>query len=217
MTTGQRVIGYVRVSTDGQSESGASVEHQRECIRKECARRGLELVRIAEDDGISGKNLNRPALQGALRDLIDGNAEVLMAAKLDRLSRSVKDVCQIGDMAGHHGFELILLDAQIDTTSPYGRAQLNMMATFAQLERELIGQRTKDALAVKKAQGVRLGAPTSIGAEVEEKILAMRAGGMSMNRIADALNAEKVPTAKGGARWYPMTVKKVIDRAGAAA
>ena len=134
-----------------------------------------------------------------------------MTAKLDRLSRSVKDVCQVGDMARHYGWNLVLLDCAVDTTTPYGTAQLNMMATFAQLERELIGLRTKEALAVKKAQGIRLGRPVIVSGGSAQRVLALRSQGLSMAKIAEALNSEGIPTATGG-KWHPSTVRNVLDR-----
>lgn len=213
MTSALRVIGYVRVSTDKQVDSGLGLEAQRQKIEAEIERRGWELVAMIVDDGVSAKTINRPGLQKALQALADGEADVLMSAKLDRLSRSVSDVCQIGDMAKFYGWSLVLLDAAIDTTTPYGTAQLNMMATFAQLERELIGLRTREALAVLKSQGIRLGRPTLIDSDVETMIAEYRAEGLSMAKIADQLNAQDVPTANGGAKWYASTVKVVLDRA----
>jgi DNA invertase Pin-like site-specific DNA recombinase len=208
-----RVIGYIRVSTTDQADSGLGLEAQRKQIIAECARRGWELLEITEDAGVSGKGIDRPALQKSLQVLADGEAEVLMCAKLDRLSRSVNDVCQVGDMARYYGWNLILLDCNIDTTTPYGTAQLNMMATFAQLERELIGLRTKEALAVKKAQGVRLGRPVLQSRETEAKVIELREQGLSMADIAEKLNNENVPTATGKAKWYASTVSNILSRA----
>lgn len=210
-----RVIGYVRVSTDKQADSGAGLESQRRTIEAECARRGWQLADMITDDGCSAKNLNRPGFQKAIASLADGQAEALMVAKLDRLSRSVADVCQVGDMAAHHGFDLVILDSPIDTSSPYGRAQLNMMATFAQLERELIGLRTKEALAVKKSQGVQLGRRVDMSKDVEQTILKMRRDGATMTAIAEHLNNQGVKTARGGTQWYQSTVSKVLARVAA--
>lgn len=207
----QAVIGYVRVSTEDQAESGAGMESQRSSILAECERNGWQLVELIEEPGVSAKNMNRPGLQRALELLAAGQADILMAAKLDRLSRSVKDVCNLGDRALCEGWNLCLLDARIDTTTPHGRAQLSMMATFAQLERELIGLRTKEALAVKKAQGIRLGAAPTIDADAEDMILKLRAEGKGMAAIAKELNDRQVPTAKGGT-WHGSTVRVVLTR-----
>jgi len=211
----KHVIGYVRVSTDQQVDSGAGLASQKAAIIAECERNGWHLAELIEDGGISGKTLNRPGLQKALEMLNKGEADVLMAAKLDRLSRSVKDVCQVGDMAQHYGWNLSLLDARLDTTTPHGRAQLSMMATFAQLERELIAQRTREGLAEKKAQGVILGARPMIEENTEELILSLRAEGKGMIAIAKELNARNVPTAKGGS-WHGSTVRVVLQRREAA-
>jgi DNA invertase Pin-like site-specific DNA recombinase len=116
-------------------------------------------------------------------------------------------------MARFYGWNLVLLDCNIDTTTPYGTAQLNMMATFAQLERELIGLRTKEALAVKKSQGIRLGRPVLQATETEGKVLELRGQGLSMGRIAETLNNEGVPTATGGAKWHASTVRVILERA----
>ena len=209
-----RVIGYCRVSTDRQAESGAGLEAQRLSIAAECERRGWELAELIVDEGLSAKNLNRPGLTRALETLEAGGADVLMVAKLDRLSRSVANVCQIGDSARFYGWHLVILDSPIDTSSPHGRAQLGMMAVFAELEREMIGQRTREALAVKKAQGVRLGRPVALALQAEALVGSYRAEGLSMQRIADRLNAEGVPTALG-ARWYASTVQGVLRRVAA--
>ena len=211
----KHVIGYVRVSTDQQVDSGAGLASQKAAIIAECERHGWHLAELIADGGISGKTLNRPGLQKALEMLNKGDADVLMAAKLDRLSRSVKDVCQVGDMAQHYGWNLSLLDARLDTTTPHGRAQLSMMATFAQLERELIAQRTREGLAEKKAQGVVLGARQMIEENTKELMLNLRASGMGMIAIAKELNARNVPTAKGGS-WHGSTVRVVLQRREAA-
>ena len=211
----KHVIGYVRVSTDQQVDSGAGLASQKAAILAECERNGWHLAELIEDGGVSGKTLNRPGLQKALEMLNKGEADVLMAAKLDRLSRSVKDVCQVGDMAQHYGWNLSLLDARLDTTTPHGRAQLSMMATFAQLERELIAQRTREGLAEKKAQGVILGAKPMIEKDTEELILSLRAEGRGMIAIAKELTARNVPTAKGGS-WQGCTIQRVLRRRNAA-
>ena len=97
----------------------------------------------------------------------------------------------------------------VDTTTPQGAAMAQVLAVFAELERRLIGQRTRDALAVKKAQGVRLGRPPVLPAEVVARVIAERKAGAGWSTIARGLDADSVPTAQGGARWYPATVRAV--------
>jgi DNA invertase Pin-like site-specific DNA recombinase len=207
-----RVIGYVRVSTVDQADSGAGLEVQRGAIIAECARRGWELLEIIEDAGASGKSLNRPGLQKALDTLSTGGAEVLVTSKLDRLSRSVKDFCEVVDLSQYYGWKLIVMDCNVDTSTPAGEMLANIMATFAQFERRMIGTRTKEALKVKKDQGVKLGRPVNLSTEVLDLIAEQRRSGASYAKIADTLNAQSVPTAQGGAKWYPSTVQQTMAR-----
>src|SRR6059058_3829787 len=90
-----QVLGYVRVSTDEQSSSGAGLEAQRQAIVSECERRGWQLVDVIEDAGFSAKDLKRPGVQEALRVLQAGDASALVVAKLDRLSRSMLDFTRV--------------------------------------------------------------------------------------------------------------------------
>src|SRR6184192_2969595 len=175
-----RVLGYVRVSTDEQSGSGAGLEAQRRAIAAECERRGWHLVEVVEDAGFSAKDLKRPGIQEALRVLKEGDAKALVAAKLDRLSRSMIDFTGLMATAQKQGWALVALDCAVDTTTPAGEAMANVLATFAQFERRLISQRTREALAQKKAQGVRLGRPPKLPAAVRTRIRRRRRAGKSL-------------------------------------
>jgi DNA invertase Pin-like site-specific DNA recombinase len=210
------VIGYVRVSTAEQAISGLGLEAQRKAIRAECRRRGLPLLAVHEDAGVSAKSLARPGLTGALEGLHRGEASILMVAKLDRLTRSVHDATGLMLRAEKGGWGLVALDVAVDTTTPQGAAMAQVLAVFAELERRLIGQRTRDALAVKKAQGVRLGRPPTLDDSVRRRIVADREAGGSWAQIARDLNAESIPTAQGGREWHPATVRYVALRAEAA-
>jgi DNA invertase Pin-like site-specific DNA recombinase len=111
--------------------------------------------------------------------------------------------------ADRHGWRIAILDVNVDTTTASGELMATVVAAFAQYERRLIGQRTKDALAAKRAAGVVLGRPRTLDAAARERIIAERAAGCSLREIAEALTAEGVPTAQGGARWYASTVRHV--------
>lgn len=175
MTAGTRVVGYVRVSTAEQSDSGLGLAAQRTAIEAECERRGWVLVEMFEDPGTSGKSMaNRPRLAEALRLVESRQVDGLVAAKLDRLSRSLQDFAGIMASSYRRKWSLIVLDIGVDTTTPTGKAMAQMMGVFAELEREMIGQRTKDALAVRKAQGVRLGRPRTLPAVVVDRVVAER-------------------------------------------
>jgi DNA invertase Pin-like site-specific DNA recombinase len=205
-----QVIGYVRVSTDEQRTSGAGLAAQRAAIAGECRRRGWTLVEVIEDAGFSAKDLKRPGVQIALETLRRGEAGALVVAKLDRLSRSMLDFTAVMAQASKQGWALVALDCAVDTTTPAGEAMANVLATFAQFERRLIGQRTREALAAKRASGVRLGRPLSLPAAVRERVASERKAGRSLAAIAATLNEERVPTAQGGRRWWPSTVRSVL-------
>lgn len=206
-----RTLAYLRVSTAEQADSGAGMAAQRSAIEAEADRRGWLAVEYVEDPAMSGKDLERPAMQRALAMLAAGEADCLVAAKVDRISRSVRDYSGLLERARREGWTLITLDLGIDTSTPMGEAMANVSATFAQLERRMIGQRTADALAARKAAGVRVGRPVELSQETRQRIGDLRGGGMSPERIADTLNAEGVATARGGARWYPSTVRRVLS------
>jgi DNA invertase Pin-like site-specific DNA recombinase len=165
-----------------------------------------------EDAGYSAKDLRRPALQEALRVLDGGDASALVVAKLDRLSRSLLDFTGLMAKATRQQWALIALDVAVDTSTPTGEAMANMVATFAQLERRLISQRTREALAMKKAAGVRLGRPPTVPKAIVRRIQRQRARGDTLRAIADSLNRDQVATAQGGAQWYAATVRGILAR-----
>jgi DNA invertase Pin-like site-specific DNA recombinase len=208
-------LGYVRVSTADQAENGASLPAQRAALTAQATARGWDLEVVA-DEGVSAKNLNRPALQSALSRLDAGEADFLLAIRLDRVSRSVADFAGLLDRAGRRGWGLVLLSPSIDTSDPAGRFTANVLASAAQYERELIALRTKEGIAQRRAEGVRIGRPRALPDEVLRRIAVERAAGVSLPKIAAALNDDRVPTAQGGARWYPSTVAGVLRSLGQA-
>jgi DNA invertase Pin-like site-specific DNA recombinase len=206
-----RVIGYTRVSTEGQAESGAGLDAQEAAIRVECERKGWTLVRIASDTG-SGKSMaKRAALAQAISDIEDGQADALIAAKLDRVARSVLDFAELMARATRRNWSIVVLDVAVDTSSPSGELMATVVSAFAQYERRLIGARTKDALAARRAAGVVR--PRALDPVVRERIVAERAAGRSLRAIADALTADGVPTARGNAKWYASAVKQIAEAA----
>ena len=213
-TTG--VVGYVRVSTDEQSTSGAGLAAQRRAIEDECARRGWTLARI-EEDVASGAKLDRPGLNAALEAVANGEVEGLVVAKLDRLSRSVAQFANLLERFRSKGWGLVILDLGIDTTTVMGEAMATMAATFAQMERRRIGERTREALAVKRAQGIRLGRPPTLADAVVERITAERERGRTLAAIAGSLNEDGVATAHGGQRWHAATIRSILLRSPLAA
>ena len=208
-----RVLGYVRVSTVEQEISGLGLQAQRDAIIAECERRAWTLLQIVEDAGWSGGSMNnRPGIQRALHALNAGDADALIAAKLDRLSRSMIDFTNLLAASRKQGWTLLALDCAVDTTTPAGEAMANMLATFAQFERRLISQRTSEAMAVRRAQGAVFGRPVNISNRTIRRMQRERAQGKSFNKIAHGLNSDGVPTAQGGACWYGATIRHTLNR-----
>ena len=207
-----RAVGYLRVSTAEQADSGAGLAAQRAAVESEALRRGWVLLEVYVDAAVSGKAIaGREALALALDAVETGDAEVLIVSKLDRLSRSLLDFAEIMRRAQAGGWNLVALDLGIDLSTPAGEFLASVMASAAQWERRIIGQRTREALAAKKAAGVRLGRPRLITDEIVARMVAERESGKTLTAIADGLTADGVATAQGGARWYPATVRKVLS------
>jgi DNA invertase Pin-like site-specific DNA recombinase len=210
----QPYIGYLRVSTQEQATGGAGLDAQRTAILAEAERRGWRQVRFIEDPGVSGKDTRRPGLCLARDLLARGEARGLVVSKMDRLSRSLLDFATLMQEAQGQGWALIALDCDVDTSTASGELMANVIATFAHFERPRIGERIREALAEKRAQGVQLGRPRAVPDEVVGRIVRERGEGRTLRAIADDLTAEDVPTAHGGARWYASTVRSVLRGAG---
>lgn len=216
-----KFIAYYRVSTDRQGRSGLGLEAQREAVTRYLNGGNWQLLNEFVEVESGKRDDNRPQLAAALAACRKHKA-TLVIAKLDRLSRN-------------NAFLAALIDANIDVCAvdmpEANKTMLRMMAVFAQHEREMISARTKAALAIRKAQGVRLGNPTNLaeaqvkgGAAMKreaDKFAAnvlpvieqiRRAGLTSYNGIAKALNDRGVKTAKGGT-WAAATVRNIMLRA----
>jgi DNA invertase Pin-like site-specific DNA recombinase len=198
---------YTRVST-AEQPNGIAV--QREAITAEARRRGWSITAEFEDKATAA-SMARPGITAALEALRRGEADVLVVAKLDRLSRSLSDFAELMARAQREGWSVVALDADVDTSTPAGEALISILSVFAQFERRLISQRTKDTLALKRAQGVRLGRPPVLAEEVVDRIAAERGRHVPFRRIAAGLERDGVPTAQGG-RWHASTVRKVAAR-----
>lgn len=207
-----KVVGYLRVSTEEQGESRLGLEAQRHVIAEAAQSRAWEVEWI-EDAGFSGATLKRPGMQRVL-DLLERRlVEAVVVAKMDRLSRSVIDFARFLKRADQMGWGVILLDLNVDTTSPTGRFMATVMSAIAEWERDTIAARTKAALAAKKREGVKLGRPPSVPDDVVGRIWALRhQAGWTLQKISDSLNEDQVPTGQGGRIWYPGTVRRLLLR-----
>jgi len=226
------VVGYIRVSTARQADEGVSLDAQRRKLDLYAELHGLDLVAVEVDAGVSAKTLNRPALQAALARLSAGEAEGLIVAKLDRLTRSVKDLGELVETYFADRYSLLSVADSIDTTTAGGRLVLNVLASVSQWEREAIGERTAEALRhIRDHEGAKLGAPAlgecrtderddhgrrvvkSIPSEVAavRRVHELRSEGLTHRQIAEQMNAEGHPTKRGG-QWHRSTIAKVLSR-----
>jgi DNA invertase Pin-like site-specific DNA recombinase len=171
---GVRAVAYARVSTGWQE---LSLEHQERVMRAECERRGWSFA--LEFDSASGKTVrNRRGLQRALAGLAAGEFGALVVSKLDRLSRSLLDTCELMDRAQREGWALVCLSPAVDLTDPFGRAMAQVAGAFAELERGLISQRQKDSVAARRAAGTYRRLPPEVSAEAEERIAILSGRGI---------------------------------------
>ncbi len=183
-----RAIAYVRVSTDKQAEHGLSLEAQRARAQAYAALYDLELIGTEIDAGASAKTLNRPGLQRALGQLQRGAAQALLVVKLDRLTRSVKDLGTLVEQYFLDGrWSLLSVSEQIDTRTAAGRMVLNILASVSQWERETIAERTREAMAYKQTRREYTGGAAPYGWRVA-------ADGRHLEPRADG------PLPRGGAR-----------------
>lgn len=209
-TRSKTAILYSRVSTEEQASSGLGLAAQRQVLDQEASRRGWTDVLHLADEGYSAKNLTRPAIADALELLRTGQASTLVVSKLDRLSRSVHDFTGLIATANREHWELVVLDLALDTSTPNGKFMASILASVAELERDLISARTKAAMAQLKSQGVRLGRPRTLPDDVTTRIVRERGEGMTLAAIAAGLVRDNVPTARGGLTWYASTVRAVL-------
>ena len=228
-------IGYVRVSTQEQASDGVSLDAQRDKLRAYCKVNGIRLIDIKADEGYSGSTLDRPGLQAALQLIRRGRVNTLIVAKLDRLSRSLRDVCSlVEELFSDENRHLLSLCGMVNTHTPAGRMLMMNLANYNQFEREMIAERTRDALQHMKAQGVRLGhapygykhgkdrdergrrqlVPIPKEQEVIAKIKALHAQKLCIPEIVERLNAEQIPARRGGV-WHDSIVYVLLQREGA--
>jgi DNA invertase Pin-like site-specific DNA recombinase len=178
----KKVIIYTRVSTKEQS-----VESQKEKLKELAKNHDYEIVVIFEDVG-SGKNLSRDGYNSLLREIHLRSFDILLIWKLDRLSRSLKDLVEMGELLNSKGIDLVSYDGSVDTTTPQGRLMFQMMGVFAEFQRGLIVENVKSGLDRAKARGVQLGRPKKeYTPKLMKKALELKSQGVGWKRLAKEL------------------------------
>ncbi len=210
-TATSTVYGYCRVSTEGQ-EDGAGLEAQAIAIQQEASRRGWTTLQIHREVVSGGKRVDqRPILAAILEQISRG--DVLVVAKGDRLARSLVVLAQLLEASDRDGWSLVLLDLGVDTSTPAGRLSAQVVGAAAEYERQMIRARTRDGLAVKRAQGVRLGRPVQMPAEVRAEVVRLRGEGLRLKDIAEQMTERGIPTASGRAVWTTSHVQTTLATA----
>ncbi len=204
-TTKTRTIAYVRVSSEKQVDFGVSLDAQQAKVTAYASLYDLDLVEVIVDAGLSAKTLEREGLQRALGMLKTGKADALLVVKLDRLTRSVGDLGKLIETYFAPGKAALLsVSEQIDTRSATGRMVLNILASVSQWEREIIAERTSEAMKHKQSQGEYIGGkapygfdlvdgeliPNDFEQDVIRQAKRLRESGLSLNAVAKEL--EKV-------------------------
>jgi DNA invertase Pin-like site-specific DNA recombinase len=219
-----KTLGYVRVSTDKQAERGISLEAQAEKIKAMAVVHSSKLAEIIVDGGESAKSLNRPGMARLLAMVDAGEVQTVIIAKLDRLTRSVKDLCTLLERFERRGVALVSVAESLDTSSAAGRLVLNIMTAVSQWEREAIGERTRDAMRHKRSNGERVGnipygyRLAADGRHLEQdpgeqtvlaEIRRFRREGATLRGIAAALNHRALQTRRGTA-WRLESVARAL-------
>lgn len=223
---GQFWVGYIRVSSKDQAESGLSLEAQESRIRAMATAKGIALSEVISDQAESAKSLDRPGIQRILSLMNDGSVAGVIISKLDRLTRSVKDLGTIVELLSATGASIISCHETLDTSSASGRMILNITATIAQWEREVICERTQEALKQKLVRGEHAGnvaygyrssgedgraVPDEGEQAVISLIRALRDDGLSLSKIADWLN-ERGHRTRRGTEWRVQYVHAILKR-----
>lgn len=219
-------VGYVRVSKIEEGQPGVSMDAQERNIGIYCQLNNLMLDHVIRDAGESGKNLKRDGVQQLIKLVEGGNIQAIIVYKLDRLSRRVIDTLNLIEKFEKHKVSFHSITEKIDTTTAIGRFFVTVLAAIAQIERDLISERTKTALQFKRSRGDLAGGVPygykAIGKKKEAKlvrcdsefgilklILNLHLKHFSYNGIASYLNRESIKSRCGG-KWYAQTVKSII-------
>jgi site-specific DNA recombinase len=218
---------YVRVSTELQASEGYSLENQQERLQAYCTAQGWIVCpeHIYVDAGVSGKTVDRPQFKAMLQCAQDGTIKRIVAMKLDRMARNVREFLATVDQLKAWDCDLVLVKESFDTSTPHGRFALTMFAAMAELEASTITERLMSGKAQKAKGGGYNGSRCPYGysyidhkfvvdeeqADVVRSIFAQFNAGASLNAIMRHLNNTDTPTATGKAEWFVNGVKHVLS------
>ena len=203
-----RVIGYLRVAPREDRSTRPAIEVQRRTIEAECRRRAWDILRF-EEDVRSGRTMRRPGLQAALDACRSGQAQGIVVARLDRLTYSVEDLAYLMRRAVEGHFTIVAPDVGLDLGTDAGAQLAQMLSHASTWNPRNVGRRTRLALEQHREHGGR-GRPSSTPPDVSEHIRNLRASGWTLQAICDQLNADGVPTPRGGTHWRPTSLRAIV-------
>ena len=207
LSPGSVVVGYVTVAADpdaGEDDESAAA------IEAACERYGWNLLEIVRDRD-EGPTLDRSGLRYALERIIDGQAQGLVVSDVEPLSRSIVDLGALMAWFRDAQATLVALDLDIDTSTPEGHHVATTLIALSARDHQRIASGTRRGLAKGRATGSVRGRPAvSHRPELVERIAAMRAANMTLSAIAEQLNAEGVPTLRGGKKWRPSSIQGAL-------
>jgi peptidoglycan hydrolase-like protein with peptidoglycan-binding domain/DNA invertase Pin-like site-specific DNA recombinase len=206
-----RALGYVSAEENGSRDVGAMRE-QAALIDALCERRGWRLLEVVRDvEAAGGGSLRRPGLMYAVERIARGEASCLVVSELRRLSNSAADLSRVLEWLGQSGGRLVVIDIGLDTGSEGGRVAANTLVRVGRWERRRVLESTRKGLAAARARRAATGRPAVEDVPaLKERIVDMRAEGMTLQAIADKLNEEGVPTLRGGEKWRPSSVQAAV-------
>jgi site-specific DNA recombinase len=222
-----KAVGYIRVSTEDQKE-GVSLDNQRAKINAYASLKDLQLIGIIEDAGISAKNLNRPGVQEVLKMARKKKVEAVIVYKLDRMFRSTIDALETTKRFDNWSVAFHSIQETLDTQSAMGRFFFTLTAALAEMERGIIGERTKAALKHKRLNGEKTGGDIPFGycldidgqslmedpkeQEVIRLIKEWKENGCSLRSIGEELQRRGHLTKTGKIKWHPQSIARILKR-----
>ncbi len=198
----RRLIAYVRVAPRERVGLRPDLAEQRALIEERAAQEGWQILRVVQDVR-SGRNLRRPGLREALAACRAGEAEGVVVARLDRLTYRLADLADLAGEALRDGFALVALDLGLDLAEPGGRLAGEVLATAAEWNPPPLTE-------PGRRLGRRPGRPSSTPPALAARIRSLRDEGMTLQAICDALNAERLPTPRGGSHWRPTSLRSIL-------
>ena len=207
-----KAIAYIRVSTTEQAESGLGLDAQRAKVTAMAEVKDFELVEVIADEGASAKDMAREGLREVMAQVKGKVVDAVIVAKLDRLTRNLGDLRDMVHEFNRRGVALISTGESLDTGSATGRAMIHLLGLFSEWEREVIGERTSEALQALKARGKRTGVVPYGHAADEEgnlseceheqavigRMIELREAGNSYEAVSQALAADGIRNRAGG-------------------